>query len=65
MQKWEYKLVWQHYDGIVSKGHFDPLRPSREAELNGVGEEGWELCGVTPTGERHAGVVLHFKRPKA
>ncbi len=27
MQKWEYRLLWQTYDGTYSEGHFEPKKP--------------------------------------
>ncbi len=64
MEKWEYKVEWQSYDGVFSKSHFAPLKPSVEAGMNDLGGQGWEVCGVSPTGERFAGILVYFKRPK-
>jgi hypothetical protein len=50
MQKWEYKLLSSHWS---------------EAELKKLGEDGWELAGITVGGDA-TGISsgLIFKRPK-
>jgi len=46
MQKWEYKIVAK----------------ATEAEINRLGEEGWELISVT---ENITYYTFFFKRPKS
>jgi hypothetical protein len=47
---WEYKT----FEGNIV-GANSPLKE--------FGQEGWELCGIVP-GERQAGTLYIFKRPK-
>ena len=47
MQKWEYKILWLKFD------------TNTEAELNHLGEQGWELVTVDE------GNNYFFKRPKS
>jgi hypothetical protein len=55
--KWEYKVVTK----------LTALGPPEEAELNRLGDEGWELtaaAGTASKGERLPAVSFIFKRPK-
>ena len=57
---WEYRI-----HNIRSENY--RLDPTREAELNRLGEEGWELVGITAVNFKtgatdHIGLV--FKRPR-
>lgn len=48
--KWEYKIkALSNKPNYIADKHF-------ENQLNLIGEDGWELVGVTPT-------ALYFKRP--
>jgi hypothetical protein len=50
MQQWDYKRSSTVWD---------------DAELKGLGDQGWEACGVVGTfdGNSHGAIIL-FKRPK-
>lgn len=49
--KWEYKLVTRE---------LDKEKPPAKAELNALGEEGWELVGVA---QQPPTAYFYFKRP--
>lgn len=49
--KWEYKIHFHHKSSITQD----------EAELNRLGEEGWELVEVCKS--NYGGARLYFKRP--
>jgi hypothetical protein len=48
--RWEYREIVCEGPGLLG-----------EAELNTMGEEGWELMGMAPTGNR---VHFYFKRER-
>lgn len=54
MEQWEYKIVaYTHWSGAK-------LKPEHEEELNALGEEGWELVGMSAVSTT---MTLVFKRP--
>jgi len=59
-ERWEYKIL-----NIRSENY--RIDPAYDVELNQLGEEGWELVGITAVNFKtgatdHIGMV--FKRPK-
>jgi len=66
--KWEYKVLTPEMKGWIKK----KVSSDTFEELNTLGEEGWELIGVTPVtanmgtswGGTTASFVFFFKRKK-
>jgi hypothetical protein len=66
MDKWEYKVITPKMEGWITKKVSD----NTFEELNKLGQEGWELIGVTPVtankgtswGGTTASFVFFFKR---
>jgi hypothetical protein len=51
--KWEYKVTYL------------PINPEKaEKELNKMGDEGWELVGITASGPNNLTMQSVYKRPK-
>jgi hypothetical protein len=48
--RWEYREITRDMDALPT-----------ESELNALGDEGWELAGVTPAADR---VHYYFKRER-
>ncbi len=68
-QRWEYKVVYVNFRGqISSEGHqFMIGRGERRSSfvrnyLDEIGQQGWELSGVSPLGETENSYFV-FKRP--
>jgi hypothetical protein len=58
--RWEYRII-----NIRSENY--RIDPAKESDLNALGDEGWELVGITSINYKtaatdHIGMV--FKRPK-
>jgi len=58
--RWEYRII-----NIRSENY--RIDPAKESDLNALGDEGWELVGITAINYKtaatdHIGMV--FKRPK-
>jgi hypothetical protein len=67
--RWEYKIVFEHIYNKQTNRH----ERVQEKQLNDLGAEGWELCGVVSptqgrlmsgTGVIGAETYFLFKRPK-
>ena len=62
MKKWEYKIIVERSKGWVIQKGIEEF----EKKLNGLGEEGWELVGITPIGKGGFGgtsdLNYYFKR---
>ena len=54
-ERWEYKML--ELDNVYKRKF-----PSKEAALNDLGAEGWELVSVTQTGSSHYQCLYIFKR---
>jgi hypothetical protein len=58
--RWEYRII-----NIRSENY--RIDPARESDLNALGEEGWELVGITAINYKTAAtdlIGMVFKRPK-
>lgn len=68
MQRWEYKVIEPTTLKKSNMGRlFESWLPSEEEDhLNSLGDEGWELIGVTGyhRGYGGASVRAYLKRPK-
>ena len=61
MSKWEYKII-----NIRSEGY--RLAPEAAPRLTGLGNEGWELVGLTSVNFKTGAtdnIAMVFKRPQA
>ena len=61
MPKWEYRII-----NIRSENY--RLDPAAAAELNRLGEEGWELVSITSVNFKTGAtdnIAMVFKRPRA
>lgn len=62
MKKWEYQSLLTSPHGFFVGGVMQPKMLSFDGLLNRLGEEGWELVGVTPVGDHDQ--EYYFKREK-
>ena len=58
MPKYEYKFE-------LNLGESDEGFETTEAELNALGDQGWELVAVSPTGKENSYTGYWFKREKS
>jgi hypothetical protein len=68
-QKWEYKVVFVNFRGQISSegeqviiGRGERRSSFARAYLDELGQDGWELAGISPLGETENSYFV-FKRP--
>ena len=65
MQKWEYLYVVAYEDNVQRINDEKPVRDTSKLPnfLQEVGQDGWELVGLTPYSDGASRCRLIFKRP--